>query len=109
MSATRSKGSSAGRGIRRAPGAVESSRKQRPGAGEEAHIPWGRRNFTILAAGGGAVALGFVLLAVGDKVFAPILIVGGYLGLIPWGILAADRKAPAVPGSPAVRSDAEGE
>jgi hypothetical protein len=37
------------------------------------------------------------------------LIVGGYLGLIPWGILAADRKAPAVPGSPAVRADAEGE
>jgi hypothetical protein len=109
LSASRPKGPGPGRGIRRVPGAGESPKKARPGLGEEAHIPWGRRNFTILAAGGGAVALGFILLAVGDTVFAPILIVGGYLGLIPWGILAAARKGSAAQGSSAVRPDGEGE
>lgn len=91
MSASRPK-TTAGRGIRRAPGGGESPRRPRADSGEEAHIPWGRRNFLILSAGAGAVVLGFILLAVGDKVFAPILIVGGYLGLIPWGILAAAKK-----------------
>jgi hypothetical protein len=35
--------------------------------------------------------IGFVLLAIGDKTIAPFLLVGGYLGLIPWGILAGGR------------------
>ena len=97
MSATRPTGGSQGRGARRPPGSPDSQRKPRPETGEEAHIPWGRRNFAILGAGAGAVALGFILLAVGDKVLAPILIVGGYLVLIPWGILVASRKGPARP------------
>ena len=62
--------------------------------GEEAHLRWGRRNYLILASGGVVIILGFIILALGDKTIAPILLVGGYLGLIPWGILASD-KSPA--------------
>jgi hypothetical protein len=69
-----------------------SRRVPPPDTGEEAHLPWKRRNYLILAAGGGVIVVGFILLAVGDKSFAPLLLVGGYLGLIPWGILASERK-----------------
>jgi hypothetical protein len=107
MSASRQK-PAAGRGIRRAPGGGETPRRPRIDSGEEAHIPWGKRNFLILSAGAGAVVLGFIFLAVGDKVFSPILIVGGYLGLIPWGILAADRKGRSQP-PPLEKAQGEGE
>jgi hypothetical protein len=109
MSAPKPKGAGPGRGVRKAPGSSESVRRARPSSGEEAHIPWGRRNFTLLAAGGGSVALGFILLAVGDTVFAPILIVGGYLGLIPWGILAGPGKGPAASSTPTGKPEASGE
>lgn len=83
------------------PGPKPSGISKQPirSSGEESHLPWGRRNYRILAAGGVAVVLGFVLLALGDTLFAPILLVGGYLGLIPWGILAAVRNAGKTPGT----------
>ncbi len=83
------------------PASAPPGKKAIPASGEESHLPWGRRNYVILGAGGGAVALGFILLALGDTVIAPILLVGGYLGLIPWGILASARPgAPGGDGSP---------
>ncbi len=88
-----------GKGVRKGPG--EPGRKAPPDRkppvemGEEAHLPWGRKNYLILAAGGVVIVVGFILLALGDKTLAPILLVGGYLGLIPWGILASDRKGAA--------------
>lgn len=49
----------------------------------------GPRNWRILAAGVASVVAGFLILAwTRDTVFAPILLVGGYLGLIPWGLVA---------------------
>ncbi len=80
-----------GKGIRRPPG--EPSRKTAVPTGEEAHLRWNRRNYLILGSGGAAIVVGFILLAVGDKTIAPILLVGGYLGLIPWGILAGERRS----------------
>lgn len=87
-----SKGVDSRKPVRRT-GPEPGARKQAAGSGEESHLPWGRRNYRILAAGGVAIVAGFVLLALGDTVFAPILLVGGYLGLIPWGVLAAVRPA----------------
>lgn len=83
-----------GKGIRRPPG-EPLRRAVVVDEGEKAHLRWTRRNYVILAAGGGAIVLGFVLLALGDKTLAPILLVGGYLGLIPWGILTGERKKAA--------------
>lgn len=79
-----------GKGGRRPSG--EPVRKTSAETGEEAHLRWSRRNYAILGAGGVAIVAGFVLLALGDKTFAPILLVGGYLGLIPWGLLAGGRR-----------------
>jgi len=82
-----------GKGIRRPPG--EPSRKVPVGTGEEAHLRWNRRNYLILGSGGVAIILGFIILAMGDKTIAPILLVGGYLGLIPWGIMAGSGRGDA--------------
>jgi hypothetical protein len=57
--------------------------------GEEAHLPWTRKNYVILGVGSGILVVGFLLLFLGDTTVAPILLVGGYLGLIPWGIIAS--------------------
>ena len=59
--------------------------------GEEAHLPWGRRNYVLLAVGAGLLVVGFLLLGKGDTTIAPVLLVAGYLGLIPWGIVAFSR------------------
>jgi len=63
-------------------------------SGEESHLPWGRKNFLLLAVGLGLIVVGFLLLALGDTTFAPVLLVGGFLGLIPWGIVAGTRRDP---------------
>ena len=88
---TKTKGKGIGKGARRPPRseATAPARSRREPDGEEAHLPWGRRNYLLLGAGGVALVIGFVLLALGDITIAPILLVGGYLGLIPWGIVAA--------------------
>lgn len=44
-------------------------------------------NWLLLAAGGAAVVGGFALLANGSLVAAPLLLMLGYLVLIPWGII----------------------
>ena len=93
MVETPSKGAGTGRGIRRPPKG-DAPRAPQAGSGEEAHLPWGRKNYRILAAGGASIAVGYLLLAVGDITIAPILLVGGYLGLIPWGIVAVERRRP---------------
>jgi hypothetical protein len=67
--------------------------------GEETHLAWGRKNFLILGAGGVGLVLGFILLAAGDTTLAPLLLVGSYLGLIPWGIATRARPISEVAGS----------
>lgn len=47
-----------------------------------------RKNWILFASGLLAIAAGFGMLATGDITLAPILLVGGYLVLIPWAILA---------------------
>ena len=45
------------------------------------------QNWALLLAGLAAIVLGYVLLARGSTVAAPLLLVLGYVGLIPFGIL----------------------
>ncbi|MBK8229926.1 MAG: hypothetical protein IPK72_04905 [Candidatus Eisenbacteria bacterium] len=60
-------------------------------------LDFGRKNWTLLGAGLAAIVLGFVLLKTGDITLAPILLVAGYLVLIPWALVARP-KADAAPG-----------
>lgn len=92
MSKPRSK-STGGKGVKRPTPGRPATRSGPPGTGEEAHLPWGRRNFILLAIGAVMLVLGFLLLSIGDTTAAPILLVVGYLGLIPWGIVASRNKS----------------
>lgn len=56
-------------------------------AAEVGSVRFGPLNWGLLAAGLAAVTLGYVLLAGGSTVAAPLLLVLGYAGLIPLGII----------------------
>jgi uncharacterized membrane protein HdeD (DUF308 family) len=51
-----------------------------------------RKNWVLLGAGIVCIVLGFIALGMRDITLAPILLLAGYLVLIPWG-LVAHRKA----------------
>ena len=53
----------------------------------EGSVRFGIQNFLILLAGMVAILGGFVLLAQGSTVAAPLLLVLGYVVLIPLGII----------------------
>ncbi len=68
------------------------------GAGHEFQtLDFGRRNWILFGAGLLAIVAGFGLLAAGDITIAPILLVGGYCGLIPWALVA--RSPQRTPGA----------
>lgn len=104
MGAPRSKRAEGGKGIRRPPGTPAPRGGHPAPTGEETHLAWGRKNFLLLGLGGIGLVVGFVLLAVGDTTLAPVLLVGSYLGLIPWGIVANERR----PASSGERTSAPG-
>ncbi len=47
-----------------------------------------RRNVILFVIAVATIGLGFVSLALGSTSISAILLVGGYLGLVPWAILA---------------------
>ena len=51
-------------------------------------IPFGKRNYAIFALAAIVILAGYVALSRGSITLAPILLLTGYLVLIPWGILA---------------------
>jgi uncharacterized membrane protein HdeD (DUF308 family) len=53
----------------------------------EAALRFSLGNWILLAAGLAAVVLGFVLLAQGSTAAAPLILMLGFLVLIPWGII----------------------
>ncbi len=60
----------------------------------------GRRNWILLGCGTLAVLAGFSFLAAGDITVAPVLLLAGYLVLIPMGLISgslADDDATASP------------
>ena len=50
-------------------------------------LRWSPVNYALLAAGLVAIAVGFVLLARGSTVAAPLLLALGYVVLVPLGII----------------------
>jgi hypothetical protein len=73
--------------------AAESRRKVRRGPAPKADAPdveiaFGRKNYIIFAAAAFVIIAGYVALSRGSITLAPILLLTGYLVLIPWGILA---------------------
>jgi len=74
--------------------AAESRRRARRGPGPKqgeapnVEIAFGRKNYIILAVAAAVILVGYVALSQGSITLAPILLLTGYLVLIPWGILA---------------------
>jgi len=74
--------------------AAESRRRARRGPGPKqgeapgVEIAFGRKNYVILAVAAAVILAGYVALSQGSITLAPILLLTGYLVLIPWGILA---------------------
>ena len=73
----------------------EPRRRQRRQAAREAReaaqgveIPFGRKNYIIFVAAAVVILAGYIALSRGSITLAPILLLTGYLVLIPWGILA---------------------
>jgi len=67
------------------------SRRQRSASaatGSFQRLDLGRKNWILFGAGLAAIILGFVLLSQGDITLAPILLVVGYVVLIPWALVA---------------------
>ena len=73
--------------------AAESRGKVRRGPGPKSDSPgveiaFGRKNYIIFAGAAVVIILGYLTLSQGSITLAPILLLTGYLVLIPWGILA---------------------
>ncbi len=75
--------------------------RPRPTAIEDGNLAVriGRRNVILFVIAIATILLGFVTLALGSTSLPAILLVGGYLILVPWAILAppGDEAKPASP------------
>jgi len=69
-------------------------RRQRRGTGQRpaeppgVEIPFGRKNYVLFGAAALVILAGYFFLSKGSITLAPILLLLGYLVLIPIGILA---------------------
>jgi hypothetical protein len=64
------------------------TRRKTPKKHQPPSLRWSPVNYALMGAGIAALALGFVLLAQGSTVAAPLLLALGYVVLIPLGIIA---------------------
>lgn len=60
----------------------------KPAAPPSAELPFGRKNYLLFGVGALVIVAGYVALAGGSITLAPILLLTGYLVVIPWAILA---------------------
>jgi hypothetical protein len=51
-------------------------------------LPFGRKNYVLFGIGALVIVAGYIALAGGSITLAPILLLLGYLVVIPWAILA---------------------
>jgi hypothetical protein len=74
--------------------AADARRRARRPAGPKAvappaaELPFGRKNYLLFGIGALVIVAGYVALAGGSITLAPILLLLGYLVVIPWAILA---------------------
>lgn len=60
----------------------------KPVAPPSAELPFGRKNYILFGIGALVIVVGYIALAGGSITLAPILLLLGYLVVIPWAILA---------------------
>jgi hypothetical protein len=60
----------------------------KPAAPPTAELPFGRKNYLLFGVGALVIVAGYVALASGSITLAPILLLAGYLVVIPWAIMA---------------------
>jgi hypothetical protein len=60
----------------------------RPAEPPSAELPFGKKNYLLFAVAAVVILAGYIALSRGSITLAPILLLIGYLVLIPWGILA---------------------
>ena len=60
----------------------------RPAEEPAVELPFSTKNYVLFAAAALVLLAGYVALSRGSITLAPILLLVGYLVLIPWGILA---------------------
>lgn len=60
--------------------------KASEGTGVE--LPFGRKNYVLFGLAAACIIAGYVTLSRGSITLAPMLLLAGYLVLIPWGIVA---------------------
>lgn len=74
--------------------ATEARKRGRKGAPVRAEgaagvdLPFGRKNYILFGLAAVVILAGYIALSRGSITLAPILLLTGYLVLIPWGILA---------------------
>jgi len=61
---------------------------KKPAERPEVDLPFGRKNYILFGLGALCILAGYLSLSSGSITLAPILLLLGYLVLIPWGILA---------------------
>jgi predicted Rossmann fold nucleotide-binding protein DprA/Smf involved in DNA uptake len=74
----------AGEARRRARKAAGAKPADRP----QVDLPFSRKNYIIFGLAAAVIVVGYIALSSGSITLAPILLLLGYLVLIPWGILA---------------------
>jgi hypothetical protein len=60
----------------------------RPSEPPNAEIPFGKKSYILFGIAALVIVAGYITLSRGSITIAPILLLTGYLVLIPWGILA---------------------
>jgi hypothetical protein len=61
---------------------------RKPAERPDVELPFGRKNYILFGIAALAIVAGYVFLSHGSITVAPILLLLGYLVLIPWGIMA---------------------
>lgn len=59
-----------------------------------------RKNWLLLGAGALSIVLGFLILSTGEITLAPILLLAGYLVLIPWALVSRPKPENAASAGP---------
>jgi hypothetical protein len=60
----------------------------KPAAPPEAELPFGRKNYALFGIAALIIVAGYIALSRGSITLAPILLLLGYLVVIPWAIMA---------------------
>jgi len=89
--------------VARRRGSAPAGKPTRAPAPQDPGVDMEPRRLLMLLASAAVIAAGFVALALGSTTLAPILLVFGYMGAIPYALIAR-RRGPAPPSGDAAES-----